>query len=118
MGAVYILLPAVLSRPRPCTHFRSMEPLQLTVRKLYETSDRTVSVLAANGKDFCFILEDGYREVKVPGETRIPAGKYPVVPRYVGDFYTKYKRNYRHKCSIQIDNVPGFEQILMHIGNY
>lgn len=95
-----------------------MEPLQITVRKLFEYRDRTISMLAIDGRDFCFVLEDGYKEVKVPGETRIPAGKYAIVPRYLGEFFKKYQKNYGHKCSLQIDKVPGFEFILLHIGNY
>ena len=53
------------------------------VYKLFRFSSGSVSTLGLimadlnDGKVFrCFTLEDEYREAKVSGETRIPAGKY------------------------------------------
>ncbi len=56
--------PAVLSYLYSHAHICIMAALQLQVRKIYETPERTVSMLSVDGRDFCFILEDGYREKK------------------------------------------------------
>lgn len=92
--------------------------MEITVTKLIEQKDRTISVLAINGVPFCFTLEDGYNEVKIPGETRIPGGRYEVVKRTVGEFFEKYKQKFGHRYSLQVKDVPGFENILIHIGNF
>ena len=74
-----------------------------------------------DGKFVCFGLEDEYREDKVLGETRIPNGQYTVGVRTEGGFHTRYSKDRRfkdiHKGMLQVMNVPGFEYILIHVGN-
>lgn len=53
----------------------------------------------------------------MPGETRIPPGVYNIAKRKAGKFYAQYRNKYRHEFSIEIENVPGFTDILIHIGN-
>lgn len=91
--------------------------MQIDVTKLYESHDRTISLMKVDGLDFCFVLEDGYREVKVAGETRIPAGRYQVKKRRIGGFYTEYKRRFKHDFSLEISDVPNYSDVLLHIGN-
>jgi hypothetical protein len=45
----------------------------LSLKPVDETPDSTASPLLFEGNHLCYILEDGHREVKVRGETRIPA---------------------------------------------
>ncbi|WDI31581.1 DUF5675 family protein [Hyphococcus flavus] len=70
----------------------------------------------------CFGLEDEYRDVKVRGETRIPAGRYNVGIRKEGGFHSRYMRKAAtrdiHRGMLHILDVPGFEYILIHIGNF
>jgi hypothetical protein len=66
--------------------------------------------------------EDGYRAVKVPGETRIPAGIYALGLKPLGTsrFDAKYTARFGaafHKGMVEIRDVPGFEGVLLHIGN-
>lgn len=89
----------------------------LKTRILIETHNCTISELTIDGVFFSFVLEDGFRETKVPGETRIPAGKYQILQRREGKFYTAYKRRFGHKFVPHLQDVPGFAFILMHIGN-
>lgn len=70
----------------------------------------------------CFGCEDEFREIKVPGETRIPAGTYEVGVRKEGGFHQRYSNDRRvrdiHRGMLHILNVPNFDFILIHIGNF
>lgn len=89
----------------------------LTLNHIAETPDSTVSELMLDGERLSYIIEDGHREVKVWGETRIPAGRYEIFPRKSGGFFERYKRAFLHKFVLGFRNVPGFSYILIHIGN-
>lgn len=67
----------------------------------------------------CYTLEDEYREAKVKGETRIPAGKYEIVINKAETPLTKkYQDKYNwFKYHLMLKNVPGFQGIYIHIGN-
>lgn len=71
-------------------------------------SDDTLGKMYIDGVFHCYTLEDEYREVKVKGETRIPAGTYKVglvnSPKFGHDM-------------LLIENVPNFSGILIHPGN-
>ena len=66
-----------------------------------------------------YTLEDEQRDVKVWGETRIPAGTYKLKLRTEGGFHSRYVGKYGdfHKGMIWVQDVPGFEYILWHTGN-
>jgi hypothetical protein len=82
--------------------------------------DSTLGLLYFDGQFLCYVLEDGPRKVKVRGETRIPKGEYRVKLRTIGGHHERYARSYglNHHGMLQIINVPGFEFILIHVGNY
>tara|TARA_R110002012_G_scaffold33951_2_gene98777 strand:+ start:188 stop:787 length:600 start_codon:yes stop_codon:yes gene_type:complete len=79
---------------------------------LFEVSQNKRTFLA-------YTLEDEQRDVKVWGETRIPAGTYKLKLRTEGGFHNKYASKYGnfHKGMIHVQDVPGFEYILWHTGN-
>jgi len=80
---------------------------------LFEISQNKRTFLA-------YTLEDEQRDVKVWGETRIPAGTYKLKLREEGGFHNKYLNKYGkpfHKGMIHVQDVPGFEYILWHTGN-
>ena len=79
---------------------------------LFEISQNKRTFLA-------YTLEDEQRDVKVWGETRIPAGKYKLSLRKEGGFHNRYRDKYgsMHKGMIHVNDVPGFEFILWHTGN-
>lgn len=63
-------------------------------------------------------LEDGFREHKVYGETRIPAGEYELAFRREGGFYERYCQRFNEDHPmIQLLNVPDFDYILVHPGS-
>jgi hypothetical protein len=78
----------------------------------------TLSRVLIDGKQECFGLEDEFRSVKVAGDTRIPAGTYPLRLRKEGRYHAKYVAKFSwHLGMLHVRDVPGFEFILIHIGN-
>ena len=68
----------------------------------------------------CFTLEDEFREEKIMHHTRIPEGIYKLKLRSHGGHHTRYLERYGkewHKGMIQVMDVPGFTDILLHCGN-
>jgi hypothetical protein len=66
-----------------------------------------------------FVLEDEHRDVKVMGETRIPAGTYEIV---LNKALTPLTKKYRGKYSwfhwhLMLKEVPGFTGVYIHVGN-
>lgn len=96
--------------------------MKFEVQRFSSQSDSTLGILfdVTDGRKFlCFTLEDEAREVKVKGETRIPAGTYKLKLRKEGGFHGKYASKYgsMHKGMIHVQDVPGFSYILWHTGN-
>jgi len=98
---------------------KKAKQLVVTVERVKSDNDSTLSIVSIDGKFECFGLEDEFREDKVPGETRIPAGEYPLNVRKVGGFHNRYSEKFpdMHKGMLQVMDVPDFEYILIHIGN-
>ena len=91
----------------------------ITVYRYSSQSQTTLSVTHIDKKFESHSLEDRYREVKVKGSTRIPAGKYKVTLRTVGGHHERYLKSYPsfHKGMLWVRDVPEFEYILIHKGN-
>ena len=70
-------------------------------------------------KFLCYTLEDESREKKVWGETCIPEGEYKIKFRETGGYHAKYSKRFAdiHKGMLHLQDVPGFEYILIHCGN-
>ena len=85
--------------------------------------DSTLGILSENGPEgrefLAYTLEDEFREEKVSAETRIPEGTYDVKLRTTGGFHSRYAAKFGdwHKGMLQVQDVPGFEYILIHTGN-
>lgn len=97
--------------------------MKLEVLRFSSQEDSTNGLLfdVSNGerKFLCYTLEDEYREEKLKGETRVPAGTYKITLRTVGGFHARYSKKYGslHKGMLWVRDVPGFEYILIHTGN-
>ena len=96
----------------------------LEVLRYSSGADSTLGLLFINdvyGREFlAYTLEDEFREEKVSAETRIPEGTYDVKLRTVGGFHNRYLVKfgaYFHKGMLHVQDVPGFEYILIHTGN-
>jgi len=92
--------------------------LKLLLFRFASLEDSTLSALYVDGQFTCFGLEDEFREVKVPGETRIPAGTYKLSLQTVGRLHEKYLMRFpaEHRGMIVLRDVPGFTGIMIHTG--
>ena len=88
-------------------------------RRLFQTAEETISILYLDGRFVCWILEDQHRDVKVKGDTRIPAGEYKLELRKEGGQHKRYKKKFSqmHRGMIHLLDVPNFKYIHFHIGN-
>ena len=96
--------------------------MKLEVLRFSSQKDSTNGILfdVTEGREFlCYTLEDEYRDKKIKGETRIPAGTYKITLRTVGGFHGRYEKKYgeMHKGMLWVRDVPNFEYILIHTGN-
>lgn len=104
--------------------------MKLTLERIYKGTEYTIGRLAIDGKYFCDTIEDRdrglseemteeeIRERKVYAKTAIPTGTYIVTidqvsPRYATK--TTYK-SIKGKLP-RLQNVKGYDGILIHIGN-
>lgn len=82
--------------------------MYIRLKRFMGSAVDTLGELYINDKFACFTLEDEHRDVKVKGETRIPAGIYQTKLTYS----PKYKKD-----MLEIMNVPNFTGIRIHTGN-
>lgn len=82
----------------------------MTLRLVREptVNGATHGCLFVDGRFLCFTLEDAIRDVKVPGQTAIPAGRYRVI-------VTPSVR-FQRPLPLLLD-VPGFSGVRIHPGN-
>jgi len=82
--------------------------LELELQREEPADHRCFGVLTVAGHYECETLEDPPREVKIPGMTGIPAGRYRISledsPRFGPN-------------TITVNDVPGFTHIRIHAGN-
>ena len=94
----------------------------MRVAALPEATFGVISVLHPRLKPtpICWSLEDQAQPSgkKIPGETRIPAGIYPIALYTAGRMHGLYRDRYAwHRGMLQLVSVPGFSCILIHPGN-
>lgn len=73
------------------------------------TSESSIGRLFLNGVFECFTLEDQVRPVKVKGSTAIPYGHYEVI--------VSFSQRFQRPMPLLL-NVPNFDGIRIHWGNY
>ncbi len=109
----------------------------LQVERYNLKSDWTLGKLSVFNKIDGFTVEDEVRAIKLHGETAIPYGVYPLgyrqSPKFSSSFLysdsvnkliepkdkSKYPniKDWRNHDLIWVQNVPGFQYILIHWGN-
>ncbi len=95
--------------------------MEILVRAINRSANSTISKLYINGAFQCYVLEDKDRglkqsmplsqitAIKVPGETAIPEGRYNVI--------INFSNRFQHDMPL-LENVPGYEGVRIHSGNY
>ncbi len=97
--------------------------LELLNRRISSGDEATLgtlfdSTIAAQPQFLCYVLEDQFNEPKIPGETRIPPGRYEIEFRDEGGMVKRYKKRFSwHRGMLWLQDVPGFQFIYMHVGN-
>lgn len=83
------------------------------------TETHTKGLLFIDGVFFCHTLEDKVRMKKVHSKTAIPTGEYRLLQRCEDTPLTFRYRNLFSWFNYhwQIQDVPGFDYIYIHIGN-
>ena len=82
----------------------------------------TLGLFLIDCQFYGYTLEDEYRTKKEYGETRIPDGTYEVKLRTEGGFHQRYTEKFKqftdfHKGMLELQDVPNFKYVLIHIGN-
>ena len=107
----------------------------IAVQRLLDDGDTTVSAILVDGEDqLLYGVEDQAQMKKVAGETRIPAGKYPLrlwtpnekdrqehnkdtVAFAPHSRYAKLHVSRGMTGVLEIADIPGFSAVLIHAGN-
>ena len=105
--------------------------MELLLNRAWKRDTYTIGTLSVDGSRFCDTVEDKDRGLKqtdplavikarkVYGETAIPTGRYRVrldvvSPKYAG---VKFYKEFCGGRMPRLENVPGWEGVLLHPGN-
>jgi hypothetical protein len=98
--------------------------MELLLKRIARRNGYTIGKLHVNGKYVCDTIEDQdrffYGKPKMKGETAIPCGRYEVVQNVFSNRFGN-KTFYKNLCNGYLPrllNVPQFEGVLIHCGNY
>lgn len=106
--------------------------MQLLLRRIAKRDTYTIGWLYINGKKFCDTVEDKDRGLtqntplaeikkkKVYAQTAIPTGTYTITMNVISPKFSKrdyYRRNCNGGRVPRLLNVPGYDGVLIHIGN-
>lgn len=93
------------------------------IQRLFDNGKYTLDHLMNDAKTFhSFVLEDVARAVKIPGETRIPAGFYPLgIRKQDTELTLKHRANpayaeWGFKYHIEVLNIQNFNGVYFHSG--
>jgi hypothetical protein len=82
--------------------------LELVLTRIKFTEKSSQGEITHNFHWYCFTLEDTVREIKIPGKTAIPEGKYQII--------INESKRFKRLMPLLL-NVPNFEGIRIHWGN-
>ena len=111
-----------------------MKDLILELKRIYTCNTYTIGKLYINGEYVCDTIEDADRGLrsdmplkeikakKVYGETAVPTGTYEITMDVKSSKYSDFNRYswakpYNGYLPRLLD-VPGFDGVLIHVGNY
>lgn len=94
--------------------------MEIHLKRFDKREGYTKGLLYIEDEFQCFTIEDQERKVKIKHKTCIPEGRFEITLRDFGGFDGRYKEKFpeMHKGMLWLRDVPNFEYILIHIGNY
>jgi len=91
--------------------------MEITVLRFLSAANDSLGHLYVDYEWMGVTLEDEQRLVKIPQETRIPAGRYPVELRKAGSLHDRYKERFDfHQGMLHIRHIPDFTWVYFHCG--
>jgi hypothetical protein len=92
--------------------------MELKIKRFSGGEEATLGLIFVESEFFCYSLEDQFNEPKVPGETRIPAGRYQIKLRNEGGMTQRYAKRFGfHQGMLWLQDVPNFTFVYLHTGN-
>ena len=93
--------------------------MKTKIIRVAEGKQSTLSHLYINGIFQCYLLEDKIRDTKIPKQTAIPTGNYSLRLNTWGGMNAEYRQKFPkvHKGMIEINGLPNFSYVYIHIGN-
>lgn len=93
--------------------------MRTKILKVAEGKQSTLSQLYIDDVFQCYLLEDKIRAVKIPKQTAIPTGNYTLRLNTWGGMNADYRQKFPklHKGMIEINGLPQFSFVYIHIGN-
>ena len=93
--------------------------MKTKIIRVAEGKQSTLSHLYINDIFQCYLLEDKIRDNKIPKQTAIPSGKYSLRLNTWGGMNAEYRQKFPklHKGMIEINGLPNFSYVYIHIGN-
>lgn len=93
--------------------------MKAKIIRVAEGKQSTLSQLYINDIFQCYLLEDKIRAVKIQNQTAIPTGNYSLRLNTWGGKNAEYRQKFpkAHKGMIEINGLPNFSFVYIHIGN-
>ncbi|SEL09679.1 DUF5675 family protein [Parapedobacter koreensis] len=93
---------------------------EIKIIRVAQGKNSTLSHLYIGGLFACYLLEDSVRKEKIQGLTCIPEGEYLLSLNSWAGMNAKYAPKYPklHQGMIEITEIPNYQLVFIHIGNY
>ncbi len=93
--------------------------MRTKIIRVAEGKQSTLSQLYIDDIFQCYLLEDKIRDIKIPKQTAIPKGNYTLRLNTWGGMNADYRQKFPklHKGMIEINGLPNFSFVYIHIGN-
>lgn len=93
--------------------------MKTMIVRVAQGKESTLSHLYIDGIFQCFLLEDKIRQVKIKSKTAIPEGNFRLRLNTWGGMNKTYFQKYgpMHQGMIEIDDLPTFDSVYIHVGN-
>lgn len=97
--------------------------METNLIRFSDNNQSTSALYFIDGVFQSFMIEDEFRDPKIKGETRIPAGRYEIKLRGFGKWNDRMMKHQDerirkiHRGMLELIDVPNFSDILIHPGN-